>query len=223
MKQDNAAKQHVNILLVDDYEMFRRGIRLTLETLASPFRFNITEEENPEALTAIISQHQFDLIILDDKLPGSSICQLITHIKTQQPSTRILAISVYNDPISMKNIIAAGADGYILKNVDTTQLIQAITSLLKGEKFYSGEVTAKLIEVEKENARIKSLYEHYGLTLREIEVLRLIAKEQTNDDISKQLFISKRTVDTHRQNLLHKLQAKNTAGLVIAAMQLKLV
>jgi DNA-binding NarL/FixJ family response regulator len=119
-------------------------------------------------------------------------------------------------------MINEGANGYILKNIDPSQLVHAIDSVLSGKPYYSNEVAIKLIDSATDNGHDVNINKS-GLSKREMEILKMIAHEMTNDEIAKELFISKRTVDTHRQNLLKKLNVKNTAGLMKAAIQLGLV
>jgi DNA-binding NarL/FixJ family response regulator len=223
MQRTSVLQQAVSILLIDDHEMVRRGIRMALETIESNYQFMVFEAESAEDAFRMIEKKEFDLIIIDYRLPGINGDEAVKMIKSQHPDIKILGISIYDDPGFVQSMIRSGSDGYILKNVGGDQLLHAVRSVLRGEKYFSSEVAVRLIEVENENARIRDLLDKYGLTQREIEILRLIAREKTNEDISKQLFISKRTVDTHRQNLLHKLQVKNTAGLVRSAIQLKLL
>jgi len=213
----------IEVLLVDDHEIVRRGLRFTLETASSSIDFNVTEAENGEHALKICGRKEFNLLIIDYRLPGINGDETLRLIKERHPHIHSLAISISDDPACVQDMMRSGADGYILKNVDGAQLLQAIRMVLNGEKYFSSEVAMRLIEMEKEENRVRRLYDQYNLTQRELEVLKLIAQEQTNDDISKTLFISKRTVDTHRQNLLHKLQVKNTAGLVLAAINLKLI
>ena len=119
-------------------------------------------------------------------------------------------------------MIDEGANGYILKNIEPSQLVHAIESVLAGTQYYSNEVALKLIDSAR-NADKPLTPDRSGLSKRELEVLKMIALEMTNDEIAKALFISKRTVDTHRQNLLKKLHVKNTVGLIKAAYAFKLL
>jgi DNA-binding NarL/FixJ family response regulator len=113
-------------------------------------------------------------------------------------------------------MIDEGANGYVLKNIEPSQLIHAIESILAGKPYYSNEVALRLIDSGNNPDKELNAYKS-SLSKRELEVLKMIALEMTNDAIAKELFISKRTVDTHRQNLLKKLHVRNTAGLIKAA------
>ena len=135
---------------------------------------------------------------------------------------KVLALSNYDELSYVKSMINEGANGYILKNIEPSQLVHAIQSVLGGSSYYSNEVALKLIDSAKNTDSIIPPNKS-RLTKRELEVLKMIALEMTNDEIAKGLFISKRTVDTHRQNLLNKLHVKNTAGLIKAAYAFNLV
>jgi DNA-binding NarL/FixJ family response regulator len=116
----------------------------------------------------------------------------------------------------------AGAKGYILKNIDPPQMLSAIRSVLENKTYFSNEVATQLLEADKKE-RIRALWQLNELTKRETEVLKMIAMELTNEEIAEKLSIGKRTVDAHRQNLLRKLHAKNTVGLIKAAYKLNLI
>jgi DNA-binding NarL/FixJ family response regulator len=168
-----AMTKTIRLLIIDDHQMVRDGIRVMLESRADFMRFEIDEAENDE----------------------------ISYIKS---------------------MINEGANGYILKNIEPSQLVHAIEAVLAGSSYYSNEVALKLIDSAKSSDSIVSA-SRTRLTKRELEILKMIALEMTNDEIAKGLFISKRTVDTHRQNLLNKLHVKNTAGLIKAAYAFNLV
>lgn len=139
-----------------------------------------------------------------------------------KPHTKVLALSNFDELGYVESMIKAGARGYILKSIEPSQLISAIKTILAGKKYYSNEIALKLLEVSQ-NESLKISRDKHLLTPREIQVLKLICMEKTNEQIAEELFVSKRTIDTHRQNLLLKLRAKNTAGLIKAAFKLQLI
>jgi DNA-binding NarL/FixJ family response regulator len=212
----------ISVLIVDDHQMVRDGIKTMLKTQESVFRFKITEAESGESAIQKAKYNVFDLVIIDYQLPGLLGHQTIEQIKIHNPKMKFLALSNYEEISYVQNMISAGAIGFILKNIEPIQLFTAIKSVLENKSYYSSEVAMKLLNAEHIGKRTASI-EKYNLTKREVEVLKMIAQENTNDEISEILFIAKRTVDTHRQNLLHKLRAKNTAGLIKAAYELKVI
>ena len=135
---------------------------------------------------------------------------------------KVLALSNYDEVSYAESMLAAGAKGYILKNIEPLQLLTAIRTILSGKNFYSNEIALKLLEASQNDER-SIIKNKNALTPREIEVLKLICQEKKNEQIANELCISKRTVDTHRQNLLLKLQVKNTVGLIKAAYKMELL
>jgi DNA-binding NarL/FixJ family response regulator len=216
----NSDKQIVRLLIVDDHQMVRDGIRVMLESQNKTYCFVITEAENGEDAIKYILKYDFDIILIDYQLPKMSGMETVERMLLYKPTTKILALSNYDELTYINNMLKAGASGYILKNVEPVELIAAIKTILNDKVFYSNEVAIKLIESKKRTA---SSIDKYSLTKRELEILKLITEEKTNDEISTMLFIAKRTVDSHRQNLLTKLGVKNTVGLTKIAIELKMI
>lgn len=221
-KKINAESKVVRLLIIDDHQMVRDGIKVMLSFSSKPMQFLIDEaEDGAEALRKIVYKN-FDVVLLDYNLSGKSGAEVAKDILLYKPETKILALSNYDELGYIESMISAGAKGYILKNVEPSQLYNAIKTILSGKIYYSSEVAVKLLEAsQKDSLQITKNKE--SLTPREMEVLRLIYMEKSNNEIADELFVSKRTVDTHRQNLLLKLGAKNTAGLIKAAYKLKLL
>jgi DNA-binding NarL/FixJ family response regulator len=216
----NNEKQIVRLLIVDDHKMVRDGIRVMLESQSKIFSFVITEAENGETAIKYVLNNSYDIILIDYQLPKISGMETVESILLYKPNTKILALSNYDELSYINNMLKAGAAGYILKNVEPLELITAIKTILDNKAFYSNEVAVKIIESKK---NIVSSIHKYGLTKRELEILKYITQEKSNDEISEMLNISKRTVDSHRQNLLNKLHVKNTVGLTKIAIELKLI
>jgi DNA-binding NarL/FixJ family response regulator len=142
--------------------------------------------------------------------------ETLKKIRLYKKDLKVLALSNYDEVSNVKIMMNEGANGYVLKNIEPSQLVHAIESVLGGKPYYSNEVAVKLIDSANDTGKSINAKKS-DLTEREVEILKLIAHELTNDEIAQKLFISKRTVDTHRQHLLKKLQVKNTAGLIKAA------
>lgn len=212
----------IRLLIVDDHQMVRDGIRVMLESKENLLRFDIDEAENGEMAIRKILKKEFDIVLIDYQLPGMNGTETLQKIHLYKKDMKVLVLSNYDEFSYVKSMINEGANGYILKNIDPSQLIHAVESVLAGKPYYSNEVALKLIESANEPGQAETGNKG-GLSKRELEVLKMIALEMTNDEIAKSLFISKRTVDTHRQNLLKKLQVKNTAGLIKAAYSFDLL
>ena len=205
----------IKILIVEDHQIVRTGIKTIL---SKEDRFQLVGEaaDGPEALI-LAKKHQPDLVLLDIHLPsmmGNEICRDILKLR---PECKILVLSVEKDEFFINEMIRAGALGYILKDASITELINAINVLIQGNSYFSKEVSSAIMSQlgkPKSPDAIPLHGNQIKLSKREFEVLKYIAEEMTNKEIAHKLFISPRTVDTHRRNLLQKLKVKNTAGLV---------
>ena len=217
-----AATNTIRLLIIDDHQMVRDGIRVMLESRDDLQQFELDEAENGELGVQKILKRHYDIVLIDYQLPGMSGTETLKKIRLYKKDMKVLALSNYDELSYVKSMINEGANGYILKNIEPSQLVHAIQSVLGGSSYYSNEVALKLIDSAKNTGSIIPPNKS-RLTKRELEVLKMIALEMTNDEIAKGLFISKRTVDTHRQNLLNKLHVKNTAGLIKAAYAFNLV
>lgn len=209
----------IKILLVDDHQIVRDGIKSLLSDVQD-CKF-VGEAEN--GVDAIKKTEELlpDLIILDINMPvmdGITCAKVITG---KHPEIKILALTMLNEQEYIKNMIAAGALGYILKNSGKEELVKAIHAVIEGKNYFSNDVKDAIFMqmIGKKSSFGKIIGEPIPLTRRELDVLRLIVEEYTNQEIADKLFISVRTVDAHRRNLLEKTGARNTAGLVKFAIE----
>jgi DNA-binding NarL/FixJ family response regulator len=212
----------ISILIVDDHKMIRDGLRVMLSSLKRTHHFEIDEAENGEQALRKISRKDYQVVIIDYYMPGLTGPETVLRMLRYKPQIKVLALSNYDELPYIQNMIDAGAKGYVLKNIEPSQLLTAIHTILEDKMYYSNEVAIKLIDRVKKDIP-KSLVDIQGLTKREVEVLKMITAELNNEEIANKLCISKRTIDSHRQNLLNKLHAKNTVGLIKAAYALKLI
>jgi DNA-binding NarL/FixJ family response regulator len=193
-----------------------------LQSKKDQFQFVIDEAENGEEAIKKVIRKPYDVILMDYQMPEMSGAQTTEVILQHQPKAKILALSNYDELPYVEKMISSGVKGYVLKNIEPTQLLSAIRTIMDNKTYYSNEVANKLLDATSKDA-VHHILEKHGLTKRELEVLKMIAMEMTNEEIAEKLFVGKRTVDTHRQNLLNKLHAKNTVGLIKAAYKLELV
>ncbi len=214
--------QIIQVLLVDDHKMVRDGLRMMLGSLKKVLQFDIDEADSGEEALKKINRREYQLIIIDYRMPGISGAETITRILRYKSNIKILALSNYDELPYIQGMIDAGAHGYVLKNIEPAQLLLAIKTILSGKIYYSNEVATKIIEGPQKEI-ISNTERVQKLTKREIEVLKLIAMEMTNEEIAEALILGKRTVDAHRQNLLNKLNVKNTVGLIKFAYKAKLI
>lgn len=212
----------VNILIVDDHKLLRQGLKKMLSSLKKYMNIQVTEADSGAQAILKINQRDFNLIIMDYQMPDTSGLETIRRILRFKPGMKIIVLSNYDELVFVESVRDAGAKGYLLKDIESEELLKAITKVLAGNSYYSNEIALKLLE-SNENDKPSNKFGKVKLTKREIEILRLIAMELSTEEIAEKLFISKKTVDTHRQNLRYKLDAKNTVALVKAAYKMNLL
>lgn len=209
----------INLLIADDHTMFLQGIISLLEQ-----ETNITVIDKAvngiEALE-IIKKGVVDFIILDISMPEMDGIELSKILKKQHPDVKILIVSTHSNVMIVSRLIRIGVNGYLLKNAAKEELLKAINTIASGENYFAEELEEKhLSNSSKIEKQVSNLTE---LSSREKEILVLIAHEYNTAEIAEKTFISLNTVNTHRRNLLSKLNAKNTAGLVKYAVENGLV
>ncbi|MBZ0203443.1 MAG: response regulator transcription factor [Ignavibacteria bacterium] len=212
------------ILIVDDHEVVRDGLRNILTSLD-----NISiagEAGNGEDAVKMYSTLKPDLVIMDISMPGMNGIEATRVIKEKDPDARILILTMHDNQEYLNQIIRSGAKGFILKNTDKEELLEAVKTVSGGENFFSKDISKLIIDnyirTAKETEKNDG-YKEVPLTKREIEILKLIASGYSNQEIANILYISYNTVDTHRKNIMHKLSIKNTAGLVRYAIEKGLI
>lgn len=195
-------KKH-SVLLVDDHPILLEGMK---NLIRDPFEVTHTATSGLAALDYIKST-EFDLLITDYEMPGITGLELVKAARIAQPEIKIIVLSMHDDPAVVKELLRSGVSGYILKKDTYKNLTDALQKVMEGKRFLSDEVAELLINQPEEEER-------GVLTSREIEILKLITKEFNSRQIAEVLFISERTVETHRKNILKKTGATNLVGLV---------
>jgi DNA-binding NarL/FixJ family response regulator len=174
-------------------------------------------------LLEVLESKSCDIILMDINMPEMDGVEATKQVKAKYPSIKILMLTMFSNREYIEKLLRAGADGYLLKNTGKEELQEAIDNIINGESYFSKEVTERIMEgLQKKKIAEKNTY-IVELTEREIEVLKLIVQEFTTAEIAEKLFISPHTVETHRKNLISKLNVRNIAGLVKYAMQNGLV
>lgn len=207
--------QKINIVIVDDHKMFLQGISLLLDTIENIAITGIAT--NGQEALLLLDNKNIDVILLDINMPDMDGIELSKIIKKKYPNIKILIVSTYSNTQIVSRLIRIGIDGYVLKNAGKEILHNAIKTIHNGGTYFTKEIAER--EQKNKTKLKKSQFYVSDLSKREKEILCLIAKELTASEISEQLFISINTVNTHRRNLLSKLNAKNTAGLVKYAIE----
>lgn len=209
----------IKLLIADDHTMFLQGIISLLEQ-----EQNITivgKAINGIEALKIVKNTDIDFIILDITMPEMDGIQLSKILKKNHPNIKILIVSTHSNVMVISRLIRIGVNGYLLKNAEKEDLLKAINTIASGENYFAEELQEKhFINSTKIEKQISNLTE---LSSREKEILILIAQEYNTAEIAEKTFISLNTVNTHRRNLLSKLNAKNTAGLVKYAVENGLV
>ena len=217
----------LKILIVDDHKIVRTGIKYTLESSNKPgYISKIDEASTGYEAVQLCSVNKYDVIFMDINMPDMDGIQACSEIIKETENNNIIAISMNDEEYQVRQMIEAGAKGYLLKNTGPEILNAAIDAVLKGGQYFSNEVALKLMQInsgDKSQNKKSSSNSEVKLSSREIEVLTLIANELTNDEIATKLDLSKRTVDTHRQNIINKLNLRNTAGLIKYAIKNNLI
>jgi len=209
------------ILLADDHEVVRSGLRMVLD--AVPDLEVVAEAgDGAEAVKTALAEG-VDLAVLDVSMPRMTGLQAALELSRREPNMRVLILSMHDDERYFFEALKAGASGYVLKTAANRDLIEACRAAMRGEPFlYPAAVTA-LIRDYLERARGGEATPEDPLTPRELEVVKLIAEGHTSEEIAGQLFISKKTVDRHRANVLEKLGMRNRVQLTRYAIRRGLV
>ncbi|MCV9385550.1 response regulator transcription factor [Reichenbachiella ulvae] len=208
----------MKILLVDDHHMIRAGIRTFLDE--NEAYDVVAEGKTGREAIELYKETKPDLIISDIMMPDLDGIGMTQKIRESDDQVRIVAFSMLSESYHIKQMMKAGANGYLLKNCTESELDAAISAVMDGQTYYSKDVMQSIILDDNKKPEIKQRLSHeIPLTTREMEVLHLICKEYSNAEISEELFIGMRTVDAHKRNLLEKTGCKNVAGLVIYAVE----
>ena len=211
----------IKVAIVDDHKMFRDGVSSILNEVSHIDV--IWNASNRQETYNGIKLEMPDIILMDISLGSESGLTLTKDLLLNYPEVKVLILSMHQEENYVIKALEVGALGYILKDAGREEMISAIEIVYKGDHYYSKFVSDILIKRLTNATRPKRSDDKSALTKREKEILKLIAEEYSNPEIAEELFISIRTVDTHRRNLLDKLGAKNTAGLVKHALKIGLI
>jgi DNA-binding NarL/FixJ family response regulator len=212
---------NINILLIDDHAIFIDGLAAYFSNYPA---MNVKGKFNDGQLVLeFLKENSIDLVLLDISLPEINGLDLCKTIKTQYPSIKVIMLSMHNEPSIISQAIKNGADGYLLKSVTGQELVMAFERVLKGENFYCSEVTKIIIQSINNTKKVSQYSIVPRLSRREKDILRLIIDELTTNEIADKLCLSVKTIEAARGQMLSKVGARNIAGLVKAAYELKLL
>ena len=208
----------INVAIVDDHQIVIDGITSLLDGHSTIF-IAATNTSATEMLK-ILGQQKIDILLTDIMMPGMNGQELAKQVKGKFPEIKILALSMSGQGHTVNQMIEdADISGYVLKNIGKQELIHAIEKIANGGIYFSEEVLNEL----QHFSNMKKENEETNLTTREIEIIKLIEKECSNKDIAAQLFISERTVETHRKNIFRKTKTNSVIGLIKYAYEHKLI
>lgn len=201
------------VLLVDDHAIVLDGLEAILNQ--NPNIEVVAKVTNGNTALAFLKLNVAQLIITDYSMPDMDGLSLIKKAKQQRPDIKVIMLSMHDEISIIRGVMAAGIDGYILKKYAQNDLLQAINVVMAGGNYWSREVSSALLSNQDTECNV--------ITERETEVLKLLCQELNSREISEKLFISERTVETHRKNLMRKTNATNTVGLIKYAYSNKLI
>ncbi|MEQ1744284.1 MAG: response regulator transcription factor [Saprospiraceae bacterium] len=211
----------IRIFISDDHVMFAEGLE---SMLSGEPDFDICGRARNAADTLRqVPEEVPDVLLLDINLPDKSGLDVCKQLRAECPDVKILALSMHNDESYISAMLNLGAQGYVLKNTGRAELCSAIRALAAGRTYFSQEVTDTMMQSLMRERKGGTAKEPPKISRREREVLKLIMDECTTQEIAAQLFLSEKTVESHRAALLAKLGVRNTAGLVKAALQWKIL
>jgi len=209
----------IKVVIVDDHTLFRDGLKLILNN-ASETEV-VGEASNGKEFLNQSAKYENTIVLMDIEMPVMNGIEATRLAVESNPTIKIIALSMFDDYEYYYQMIEAGAKGFLLKNAEMEEVLQAIKQVAHGENFFSQEL---LLSVVKSMSELKGAQNKMdNLSEREIEVLHLICKGYSNQEIADKLFLSKRTVDKHRANILEKTGTKNTASMVMYAIKNKLI
>ncbi len=212
-------QQKRKIIIVDDHTLFRNGLRILINTLEN--YHVVGEAANGKQFLDLLEKGVPDLVLLDINMPVMDGIEAATIAQKLYPDIKIITLSMYGEEDYYYKMVNAGVKGFVLKNSDIKEVKTALDVVYDGGSFFSSELLQNLVNSLKSTSKSKEV--HAELSEREMEILILICQGLSNQEIGDKLFISKRTVDKHRANILEKSESKNTAQLVVYAIKNRFV
>lgn len=205
------SEQRIRTLIVDDHPLYRLGLRMILSR--EPDIDVVGETGDPADAVLLAERLMVDVVLVDLCLPVMDGIALTGRLRQANPDCHIVALSAIQEPLQIGQVLDAGAEGYILKTQDTSEIVAAIRAVLGGVRYLPSTISAHALEPTNLGL----------LSAREREVLELLIDGRSNDDIATSLFVARRTVETHRQRIMKKLGAHTIADLVHVAARLGVV
>jgi len=210
-------KRKIKIAMADDHVMVRQGLATLL--MAEDDLQIVSQSNNGQELLDSLKVQPADLIILDIEMPVMDGMQTLQVLNKKYPEIKVIMLSMHFDDLHISEFISAGARGFLSKNSDVEVVLDAIYSVVEQGYYFNDKVSKALLSSLMKSKKINPVFNKEPLTQREIDVLKLICQEKTNQEIAEELFLSVRTVEGHRTNIAQKTNSRNIAGLVIYAIK----
>jgi two-component system response regulator NreC len=208
----------IQIVIADDHEIFRGGFKLLLKNQDELEL--VGEAENGRELLEVVANKRPDIAITDIQMPIMDGIDACRDICKKFPETKVIALSMFNEDNLIIDMLEAGARGYLLKNTNKNELLLAAKTVYQGSTYYCNATSAKLTKMIAESKFNPYIHQPVKkLTVREIEIIKLICKQLTNKEIAEQLNLSIRTIETHREKIQEKTGSKNSIGVAIYAIK----
>ena len=211
----------LRLYIVDDHKLFREGLKLLLST--QDFVQHIYEASNGKEFVENLSFVDCDVVLMDIEMPEMNGVEATEVALRMKPDLKIIVLSMYGDEQYYYKMVDAGVKGFVLKNSGIEKVITAIHKVAAGENYFSEELLINILNNMRDNGKNEPDTPDSEISEREMEILYYVCLGLSNQEIADKLFISKRTVDKHRANLLSKTGCRNTAALVMYAIKNKLI
>lgn len=205
--------------MADDHQFLLDGIMSVLKDL--PNVKIVATVQNGFELMDAVAKEQPSLVILDLNMPGYDGLQCLQKIKANHSDVKVMVLTNYNQPTLVEEVKKMKADGYLIKNSSSAELKEAVVKILAGEKHFPD--VSELRKLPEDSYFFDDFLRKFQLTKREVDIIRLICEEMSTKEIASKLFLSELTINTHRRNILRKLEIKNVAGLMNFAKQHQLI
>ncbi len=218
---DTKSSQKLKIYIVDDHKLFREGLKLLLSN--QEFVRHIYEASNGKEFIENLSFVDCDIVLMDIEMPEMNGIEATGAALRVKPGLKVIVLSMYGDEQYYYKMVDAGVKGFVLKNSGIEKVIEAIHRVAAGENYFSEELLVNILNHMREGGNPEPEVPDNEISGRELEILYHVCLGLSNQEIADKLFISKRTVDKHRANLLSKTGCRNTAALVMYAIKNKMI
>ncbi|MEJ7740990.1 MAG: response regulator transcription factor [Chitinophagaceae bacterium] len=217
-----SAEVNINIAIADDHKIFRDGIRMALKS--KEYLKVLWEAQDGKDLMQKMQIKQPDVLLMDIRMPEMDGINAIPIIKKDYEEVKIIVLTMYDEPEMVTRIMEMGANAYLTKTTDPEEIYQAILSCMKDEFYFNDLVNKAVLSKLQAKRNVRQYYPNpVKFSEKEVRILKLLADDKTTEEISKQVFLSPRTVETIRQNMKSKVGVKTIAGLIMYGMRNKLI